>query len=269
MDDRCARWLNGLNRDFYRREHESFSATRGSGWPGWRQVVELAQPVLGCADSDCARVLDVACGNLRFERFVADELPGVTFEWHTVDNCAQLLTPEPRTIHVDMDVVDELLNRCLGETPCDAHDVLCFVDEPVDLAVCFGFFHHVPGAQARGLLLKSLVASLRPGGMAAVSLWRFADDALLGPKSLAAHERCVAELRESGAGDVLDGLEEGDFILGWQGQAGVYRYCHSFSEDDIHSLLTCINGEANLVGRFEGDGHSRRLNTYLVLHRPD
>ena len=53
----------------YRANAESFSQTRQSPWQGWVRLLE----VMGlAAEQKPLRVLDLACGNLRFERYMAD-----------------------------------------------------------------------------------------------------------------------------------------------------------------------------------------------------
>lgn len=83
------RKLNDLTSDFYAREAASFSATRQAPWHGWEKAWELItahDAVQGPFPSHAARVpddsagdsgapltiLDLGCGNLRFERFLAE-----------------------------------------------------------------------------------------------------------------------------------------------------------------------------------------------------
>lgn len=93
------RKLNALTSDFYAREAASFSATRQAPWHGWEKAWELITApdaaqgpfpshaaVRDSLSSRAARipddyasnskdslaVLDLGCGNLRFERFLAE-----------------------------------------------------------------------------------------------------------------------------------------------------------------------------------------------------
>ncbi len=75
MDIATARSLIELNNRFYTRNAASFSATRSAPWAGWRALSELlAQHGWSNPDDDGTgaaeerRVLDLACGNLRFAR---------------------------------------------------------------------------------------------------------------------------------------------------------------------------------------------------------
>jgi len=137
-----------------------------------------------------------------------------------------------------------------------------------DLAVCFGMFHHVPGAARRARLLGDLLACLAPRGVACCSLWRFMSDERLARKARAGHERRRALVEESFAGFDAHGLEEGDWLLGWQDDEDAVRYCHSFSDEEATSLAeTGVACGARLVGSFLADGRSGTLNRYLVFSR--
>lgn len=64
--------LCALTGEFYRANAESFSQTRQSPWQGWVRLLEVVEAASG---QEPLRVLDLACGNLRFERYLADALP--------------------------------------------------------------------------------------------------------------------------------------------------------------------------------------------------
>lgn len=70
MNQEVARKLCALNNEFYRVQAASFSDSRHAGWPGWQQVLALAAP----AFEHSAKVIDMACGNLRFEKYLAARL---------------------------------------------------------------------------------------------------------------------------------------------------------------------------------------------------
>ncbi|MBO4364921.1 MAG: hypothetical protein J5804_01345, partial [Eggerthellaceae bacterium] len=104
MDETTARRLIALNNEFYRRAAGSFSATRHASWPGWEQVVDsllhdLPGKCMRCEDlprcdhvmgkAAPLRVLDLACGNLRFEAYMEHACPTLPFHFHAVDNCSE------------------------------------------------------------------------------------------------------------------------------------------------------------------------------------
>ena len=66
MDTKFAQMLCQLNNDFYRDQAVSFSDTRHAKWPGWERCLKAVSSVF--LDQSNSVVLDVACGNLRFEK---------------------------------------------------------------------------------------------------------------------------------------------------------------------------------------------------------
>lgn len=313
--------LNRLNTSFYLREATSFSATRQVSWPGWGRCLDVAESTAS-EDACPARppqalsVLDVACGNLRFARFLAQRMPGRMVSYCGVDNNQQLaeglLAPDGWDIHLEeRDIVGSLLGIGRqgkhapaqgvgsldkdfltqgegaaeehastqgegaaeeyastqgegalrqevfpGETPRGALGV----SNPADLTVCFGFFHHVPTFEARVRLMQGLLAATRPGGVCCVSFWRFMSE-----PGLATKARATTTLALESLGLTAADLDGGDFLLGWQSQPGVYRYCHSFDDDEVDRFLAAVDASVRVVDRFVSDGRSGSLNEYLVL----
>ena len=283
MDNATARALCALNNEFYAREAASFSATREAPWPGWRRVLEAMVARRDKDAGDRLLLVDVACGNMRFERFLDAEYPG-NFRSIAVDSCDQLAldaleacdfkSGEVDYTHVD--VVKQLLDggaRGLA---------LSLGAKNADATVAFGFMHHIPGEKNRTNFLRALLDTVRPGGVAAVSLWRFMDDERLAAKAHEATERAKSLVTDavSGRTSLDDGMarsplfavdfmqfEEGDYLLGWQNDATAFRYCHSFSDREIEALVSSVAGRASLVDRFSADGKSGRLNEYLVFRK--
>ena len=279
MDTETARKLCDITSTFYRENASSFSSTRRASWAGWRRclnemgigaeplsdasaafpggaLLEGAAFAAGQIPRDPLRVLDVACGNGRFLRFLQEALPGAAIAYFAVDDCEQLardgLAGDADNVAFQkLDIANSLIDGSI-ERAIEA--------PPVDMAVCFGFFHHIPGADSRAALLRALVKSVRPGGHVAVSLWQFAKS----PELAAKAEEATAKARvEYG----LPALDEGDYLLGWQNRQHAYRYCHTFSDGEVADLSRAVDGWASLVARFEADGRTGTLNSYLVFRR--
>lgn len=70
---------------------------------------------------------------------------------------------------------------------------------------------------------------------------------------------------ESCKSDISQQFNEGDYLLGWRNTPGAYRYCHSFSDEEIDSLVASVADKAQCVARFRADGRTGNLNEYLVL----
>ena len=249
--------LCALTGEFYRANAESFSQTRQSPWQGWVRLLEVMDA--RAAERELLRVLDVACGNLRFERYLADALPGRMLSGWAVDNCEPLVEagersefgPLSRIAFQNLDVIERLSGGRLRES-------LEASDASRDLAVSFGFMHHVPLECWRAELLRTLIAKVRPGGFVAVSFWRFLNSDKLAGKAKETTSRARAELG-------IPELPPNDYLLGWQDTRGLYRYCHHFDEPEIERLLAMVADSADLVSRFEADGRTGNLNEYVVL----
>ena len=248
--------LCALTGEFYRANAESFSQTRQSPWQGWVRLLEVMDSV---AKQKPLRVLDLACGNLRFERYLADALPCKMLSGYAVDNCDPLVEAGERNesdalsrmSFQNLDAIERLSAGCLREA-LEAPDASC------DLAVSFGFMHHVPLERWRVELLRALIAKVRPGGFVAVSFWRFLNSDKLARKAEETTSRARAELG-------IPELSPNDYLLGWQDTQGLYRYCHHFDEPEIERLLAMVADSADLVSRFEADGKTGNLNEYVVL----
>lgn len=312
------RKLNDLTSDFYAREATSFSATRQAPWHGWERVWKLItahDAVQNPFPSHAARVpdddtgdsgapltiLDLGCGNLRFERFLA-ERTNAPLRVTALDNCPDLASPEigalsaafphslrsssaasktkeedasgqganpPEKTIVDLralDIVESLLDGTFADRlPRNSHD----------LAVAFGLMHHLPTFALRARVLEGLLGSLRPGGFAVVSFWQFLNDPRLAAKA-------ATVTAEGRAAHCLPTFHENDFLLGWQHAEGTYRFCHHTPEDEIDALLAAIREPSapstsgcappaplpfREIARFSADGKLGNLNRYLILQR--
>lgn len=252
--------LVALTTRFYAEQAVSFSDTRHASWPGWERVAQLVRT--HCI-GDELRILDVGCGNMRFEKFLTGSLAQRSLVFETIDNCPALIPedlPAARIYHHELDVIGALIE---GSGPWGS-DIA-----PVDVACSFGVMHHVPDEQNRTAFLKALIGSVRPGGFAIVSLWRFMDVPALASKALETLElvKTDAALPQDLRAQLDELAGQGDYLLGWQNKPGVYRYCHSFDGDDIDALVASATTSAKLVERFRADGRSGNANEYLVLQK--
>ncbi|MDY4042163.1 MAG: class I SAM-dependent methyltransferase [Collinsella sp.] len=254
MRPETARALIALNSHFYEQNATTFSATRQAPWRGWAEVLRIAREHGIGKDGEALHLLDLAAGNLRFERFLVDEAAPAAVAVTAIDGCPALLDgPAPATMRirrVRLDVLRALIDN--RELPSM---------DPADLAVCFGFMHHVPTAELRGRVVGALVRATRPGGLIALSFWRFMDD----PR-LARQARAVEAAAAAGPVDLAD-LKPGDHLLGWQGAAAPPRYCHHANEAELDALAYGTDGRAREVARFSADGPAGNLNRYLILER--
>ena len=270
MDACFAHQLCQLNNRFYEENAASFSATRQSGWPGWEKCLQAAglgrperepgggqEPVEGPKELP---IVDLACGNLRFEAFLEREVPQAHLNTLALDACEILPVSRSDTRFVRCDIIEELSRGTLGQTLANAREnagTPC-----ADLAACFGFMHHIPLPEWRAQLLEAMLDAVKPGGFACVSFWRFADNEGLANKAQSTHAQGCAQL-----GFNPSAFNEGDYLLGWKNREGSYRYCHSFTDADIDGLAAALPTSARTAARFRADGRTGNLNEYLVLQR--
>jgi SAM-dependent methyltransferase len=242
MDDLTIRRLNAINRAFYALTATDFDESRGRPWPGWRRVLthltHLPAPL---------RVLDVGCGNGRFGRFLARNLPTPP-RYHGVDSALALLESARLAFARMGTLPDAILEaRDIVESPPNAGTY--------DLVAAFGVLHHVPGTARRLALVRALAERVAPAGILAFTGWcfweypRFRERAVAWPADLA--------------------REPGDHLLDWRrGHAAhnALRYCH-YIDDDEHAALIEASGLI-AVETFRADGHTGDINRYVVLRQP-
>lgn len=287
MDMKTAEILCNVTSDFYRTQAASFSATRTSPWHGWQRCVAAMADALGMAgrveggiahgeaasdggSGEGARymaeaglrpmisVFDLACGNLRFERYLMQALPHADVRAHAVDSCDELAADadglEIPVTYESSDIVGGLI---AGAPLRELHHA-----PQADMAVSFGFLHHVPGEELRVRVLEGLVDAVRSGGCVAVSLWQFMNNPALAAKAHVTHAQASEAL-----GLAEDAFDEGDYLLGWKNVEGAWRYCHHFSDEEVNRLVAAVSSRARLIDAFEADGRTGAMNKYLVLQR--
>ncbi len=251
-----AEQLSRITSEFYAQQVQSFSATRQAPWQGWQKCLEVMPQLLA---GEKPSVLDVGCGNLRFARFLYDEAGIVPAKYFAVDNCKPLVESGNTDAHVhelsfiELDVIKSLLD---GTLPSELTVPSC------DLVVAFGFLHHVPGAEKRLQLLRTLLEKAKPGGYVCVSFWQFMNSQKLAVK---AQETTVQGLRALGI-DASE-LEEHDYLIGWQDKANTWRYCHHFSQKELDELLASLGSDVLVCAQFSADGKDNNLNRYVILQR--
>ena len=251
-----AEQLSYVTSEFYTQQTQSFSATRQMPWQGWQQCLD-AMPQLLVGEKPS--VLDVGCGNLRFARFLRDETGIVPAKYFAVDNCKPLVESGNAGAHVselafiELDVIKSLLDNTLSSE---------LTVPACDLVVAFGFLHHVPGAEKRLQLLRTLLEKAKPGGYVCVSFWQFMNSQKLAVK---AQETTVQGLRALGI-DASE-LEEHDYLIGWQDKANTWRYCHHFSQKELDELLASLGSDVQICAQFSADGKDNNLNRYVILQR--
>jgi tRNA (cmo5U34)-methyltransferase len=243
MKQATRRRLLELNRRFYERTAEAFDATRGRPWPGWQQVL-MRLPEVGPV-----RVLDVGCGNGRLAGFLGEALDE-RLHYVGVDGSAALLNAAAKRF---AGPGREFLARdFLAQRP---QSVL--PDGPFELVALFGVLHHVPGEDARAELLRACTDRLAPGGLFALTFWRYDRDPRFARKRV--DPRSLRPPLDPAE------LDPGDALLTFGTDPGAVRYCHLPDADERERLLRACG--LRQVARFAADGAGDRLNDYVLLGR--
>ena len=306
----CAtvRALCQLNTEFYERNAASFSQTRAAPWEGWRRCMAAC----GFDDSDEAlgqsmdtqiadSVLDIACGNLRFEAFLANAYPHIDWSFFAVDNCEPLVASGQEDIAKKVhftceDIVSNLLEGLPAAEPANIPALAAAT--PFDLVVSFGFLHHIPSFDLRRQFLLEALSQVKPGGYLVVSFWQFLNDPAKRAKIEQTHAEALAffagcaetrtndrEALDRGVGSsssdnpnpsclkppafFAGSLEPNDYFLGWKNEPGNYRYCHHFSNEEIDRIITALAPHATVIESFSADGKPGNLNRYVVFKREE
>ena len=238
--------LNAVNARFYRDHAESFSQTRQNPWEGWFPIGEALDALAETARYE-TRILDVGCGNMRFESFLDSRYPQRRFEYTCIDSCANLVPENSGYRFIQRDIVSDI-----------AEDKYAFEDfgGPFDAAVAFGLMHHIPGRENRKEFLRQLCACVKPNGIVAVSFWQFMDVAKLAMKAQEVTNRAIDEL-ELIPGDI----EENDYFLDWSDDRAALRYCHHFDDAEIESLIGSVSPLAHAEALYKAD----TANRYAIL----
>lgn len=229
MDANTIRRLNAINRAFYRTTADEFDQTRGQPWPGWFKLLPYLRAPLAA--------LDVGCGNGRLGVFLAQHVD--VAHYHGVDNNPALL---------------ERARAALAHLPAVTLDGRDIVENPpdtgaYDLVALFGVMHHVPGAQQRLNLMRTLGQRVRPGGLLAFACWRFYEFERF-------RQRLVAWP------DDLH-VEKHDYLLDWRRGQTALRYCH-YVDDAEHAALVAAAG-LTVIDTYRADGFSGTVNQYSLL----
>ncbi len=250
MDEKTIEQLKQLNNVFYEVNAASFSQSRQSGWPGWERVVsalnDLSLATCGNTHKSSLSLLDVACGNMRFEKYV-EETSEFPFRFTCIDSCPDLASHASLYQYVSFDMIDALL----------AHKTLKDTFGLFDGAVSFGFMHHIPSFELRRQFLHELIGSVRSGGLVAVSMWQFMNNNTLAKKAYLTTSQGQARYHFD--------LEKHDYLIGWNGNTDTFRYCHHFCEEEIEHVCDLCAPYAQIIDRYQSDGRDGRLNAYLIM----
>ncbi len=239
MNSDTAARLIEINREFYTRFGDSFSATRHRIQPGVRRVLEML-------DGD-ESVFDLGCGNGEFARELAKRRHhgpylGVDFSLPLLrDAASQPADFSAKFVQADLTKLAE--SREVMESGT------------WDAITAFAVLHHIPSHEIRLGILRAVHQLLSDNGRFLFSNWQF-----LNSEKLKARIKPwdVAAISESD-------VDAGDFLLDWRSGGEGIRYVHQFNESEL-SLLA--NDAGFLIKEiFYSDGEGGDLGLYQIWEK--
>lgn len=240
MNSATAARLIALNREFYDRFGEDFSATRRRLQPGVMRILDSLR-----GDES---ILDLGCGNGELARELARR--GHRAPYLGLDFSLPLLRaaesplggiPQPSGFQAafrEMDLTQ--LSVESGKWP---------------LITAFAVFHHIPSDEIRLNLFRTIRELLTDDGRFMLSNWQFLHS-----------DKLKARIQPwSTAGLSSADVDEGDYLLDWKRGGTGLRYAHHFSVEELSALA----GQTGLrvVDSFLSDGEGGRLGLYQTWEK--
>ncbi len=235
MDSAIATRLIELNKDFYTRFGDSFSATRHRIQPGVRRVLEILK-----GDE---RILDLGCGNGELARELAKR--GHHGSYLGVDFSLPLLREaesQPETFSARFEQVDlTQLSAFSGQ-----------LNDHWSLITAFATLHHIPSHQLRLNILRTVRQLLKSNGLFVHSNWQFLNS-----------EKLKARIHPWEAAAISGSdVDAGDYLLDWRSGGAGLRYVHHFDEDELQELADATG--FHIRDKFYSDGETRNLGLYEI-----
>lgn len=228
--------LNTINKSFYEQQAASFSRSRNHPWPAFEKSWQAIDKELPRNPS----IADVGCGNGRYLVFLNAKREH--FNYTGIDYSQQLIdvAKNSKTKATTSWFVQDLL-----------HDTLPI--DQVNLIVCWGVLHHIPGFENRIKFLGSLSKHLAQNGFIVVSFWQFLYYERFRKKVIPLSQTDIS-LNETD-------LEPNDVLLYWNDPT-LFRYCHHFDTEEINQYSELPS--LTKVASFQSDGQADQYNHCVV-----
>jgi tRNA (uracil-5-)-methyltransferase TRM9 len=237
MDSATAERLIALNRDFYTRFGDSFSATRHRIQPGVRRALEMLH-----GDE---HILDLGCGNGELARELAKR--GHHGSYLGVDFSLPLLR----------DAESQLGDFSASFKQVDLTKLAAFGDQLAiaggwSLITAFAALHHIPSVEYRVDILKTVRQLLKPNGLFIHSNWQFLNS-----------EKLTARIQPWDVAAISEAaVDAGDYLLDWRSGGEGLRYVHHFNEDELQGLAAATGFQVS--NTFYSDGEPGNLGLYQI-----
>jgi SAM-dependent methyltransferase len=237
MDAGTALRLSQLNRDFYTRFGDAFSATRHRIQPGVRRILATLK-----GDES---ILDLGCGNGELARELAKR--GHRGPYLGLDFSLPLL----RDAETQLEVFSAKFME-VDLTQLSVFNEQLSVSSDRSLITAFAVLHHIPSSEIRLDILRTVCGLLAEDGKFILSNWQFLNS-----------EKLRARIQDwSRVGLSEKDVDPGDYLLDWRSGGEGLRYVHHFSEEELASLADA----AGFIIRdtFYSDGENGNLSLYEI-----
>jgi SAM-dependent methyltransferase len=237
MNSATAAYLIEINREFYSRFGNSFSATRHRIQPGVRRL-------LGKLKGD-ESILDLGCGNGELARELAKRghrgsYLGVDFSLPLLRDAE--LQPEGFSARfLEMDL-----------TRLSAFREQISVNGNWSVVAAFAVLHHIPSRELRLEILRIVNQILKKDGLLIHSNWQF-----LNSEKLKARIQDWEDVSLS-----VSQVDPSDYLLDWRSGGRGLRYVHHFDERELEELAAASHFQ--IIDTFYSDGETGNLGLYQV-----
>ena len=237
MDSTTAARLIEMNREFYTKFGDSFSATRHRLQPGVRRVMEILK-----GDES---ILDLGCGNGEFAHELAKK--GHRGSYLGVDFSLPLLRDaesqadgfSARFMEVDLTQLSGFSSQ------------LSIIDN-WSLITAFAVLHHIPSHGLRVELVRVVNQLLKKDGLFIHSNWQFLNS-----------EKLRGRIQPWEASSISQrDVDPGDYLLDWRSGGQGLRYVHHFQDRELGELASASQFE--ILDTFYSDGETGNLGLYQM-----
>jgi SAM-dependent methyltransferase len=240
MNRETAARLIALNREFYNRFGESFSATRQRLQPGVNRVLESFQGE--------EKILDLGCGNGEFARALAKRdhrgpYLGLDFSLPLLREAeTSSMGFSARFLEVDLTQLS-----MIGEQ--------LSMDGGWSVVTAFAVLHHMPSYALRVDILRAVHALLAEDGRLILSNWQFLNSEKLKSKIKPWETVTISQ----------SDVDAGDYLLDWRSGGEGLRYVHHFTVQELSALADQTRFQ--VVDSFLSDGEGGKLGLYQTWTR--
>lgn len=237
MNSTVATRLIELNREFYTRFGNSFSATRHRIQPGVRLVLETLS-----GDED---ILDLGCGNGWFARELAQRghsgsYLGWDFSLPMLQDAKTTLKNFP-AVFQQVDLAELTLDSITAPTA-----------DKWSLITAFAVLHHIPSQELRIKILQIVHRFLEPDGRFIHSNWQFLNS-----------DKLKSRIQDwSTSGFLQKDIEPNDYLLDWRNGGKGLRYVHHFDQVEMIELAELSGFQ--IKDLYYSDGETGNLGLYQV-----